>query len=790
MKKSLLTALFLLFAFTYSRAQCPPGNDWVVVEIVPDNYPLETSWSLLDLNGNVLLSGAANSDSVCIPDSMCIRFRIQDSYGDGICCGFGQGSYTVYLNGVMQVTGGEFDYVEERYIGCPPGSNCDNAGIAFTDTIYQASGLSTWYEFTPDSTGTYEISTCFPDNFCNTRLWVYDHCAGLQFDSTNIGSLYYSDSACGQLAFINAGLVSGTTYYIRVGGDSSCYDSLITWQVIFGGPIVGCMDSTACNFNPLATVSNGNCIYPGDPNCTTGPDLEIDQATLQSTLSTGTVNGNDACLIGEGCLAGYGVRDVIRFTTTIRNIGDADYYIGPPQTGNSQFVFDQCHGHWHYAGYASYELYDSTQQQMSVGFKNGFCVLDLSCFSGIPQYGCSNMGISAGCADTYGAGLSCQWIDITDVPAGNYTLVVKVNWDHSPDKLGRVEQRFDNNVGYVCVNITRNAQNVPSITVMPTCAPIIDCAGDTFGLAQLDCDSVCNGLRLSGDLNLDTIQNATDITMYMDGIVNAGAVVSCNDLNGDAALTVADAALLNSCIRNNDSTHTHPGGTQNTHRHCQFPYGILNTTDTVRLGIGYINTSQQYIDLQVINADCDLTAIEFILDDVTIDSVVSVVSGFDPLIYWNTVSGRVAVLDTAENPLIKQQIATNLLRVYYSGLSSNTICINSVTEAVNADYETTLHAIFNGCFTITGINSIYNSHLVKVLPNPSSGIFRISAESLEGMPVEMQITDALGNVIWEKETVMRKSEAIQVDLSAYATGVYLMRLKAADIIVTERILKF
>ena len=790
MKKVLLTALIFLSLSFSAFSQCAPGQDWVVVEIVPDMYPLETSWSLMDLNGNVLLSGAANSDSVCIPDSLCFRFRIQDTYGDGICCGWGQGSYTVYLNGVMQVTGGQFTYVDERYIGCPPGSNCDNAITAFTDTIYSAQGQSSWYAFTPDTTGSFNISTCFPDNFCNTRLWVYDHCEGLQFDSTNIGSLYYSDSACGIQAFISAGLVAGTTYYIRVGGDSSCLDSLITWQVTYAGPIVGCMDSTACNFNPLATISNGNCIYPGDPNCSTGPDLEMDQGTLQTSISTGTVNGNDACLIGEGCLGGYGIRDVIRFTTTIRNIGDADYYIGPPQTGNSQFVFDQCHGHWHYAGYAAYELYDSAQQQMSVGFKNGFCVLDLSCFSGTAKYGCSNMGISAGCADTYGAGLSCQWIDITDVPSGQYTLVVKVNWDHSPDKLGRVEQRFDNNVGYVCLNITRNAQNVPSVTVLPTCTPIIDCIGDTFGLAQLDCDSVCNGSRLSGDLNQDTLQNASDIAMYMDSVVNAAAVVRCNDLNGDNSLTVADPALLNACVRNNDGSHTHPGGTQNTHRHCQFPFGIVNTTDTVKLGIGFINTTQKYIDLQVINADCDLTALDFILDDVMIDSVVSMVSGFEPLINWNVQSGRIAMLDTAENPLVKQLVATNLLRVYYSSLSSNTICINSVIEGVNADYETTLHSLFNGCVTITGVNSIYNSHLVKVLPNPSSGLFRITAESLEGMPVEIQIIDALGNVIWEKQSVMKKNETMQVDLSGHSTGVYLLRLKSNDIIVTERILKF
>ena len=33
---------------------------------------------------------------------------ILDSYGDGICCGYGNGSYTVGNNGVVYATGGQF----------------------------------------------------------------------------------------------------------------------------------------------------------------------------------------------------------------------------------------------------------------------------------------------------------------------------------------------------------------------------------------------------------------------------------------------------------------------------------------------------------------------------------------------------------------------------------------------------------------------------------------------------------------------------------------------------------
>jgi hypothetical protein len=44
------------------------------------------------------------------------------------------------------------------------------------------------------------------------------------------------------------------------------------------------------------------------------------------------VNETD-CYIEEGCLNGYGARELVRFTTHIKNIGDLDYYIGVNYSG-------------------------------------------------------------------------------------------------------------------------------------------------------------------------------------------------------------------------------------------------------------------------------------------------------------------------------------------------------------------------------------------------------------------------------------------------------------------------
>jgi hypothetical protein len=71
------------------------------IGIVTDNYPEETRWQISDSLNNVVASGgpfAVVGDTVnqlvCLRDG-CYTFTITDSYGDGICCTYGNGSYAV-----------------------------------------------------------------------------------------------------------------------------------------------------------------------------------------------------------------------------------------------------------------------------------------------------------------------------------------------------------------------------------------------------------------------------------------------------------------------------------------------------------------------------------------------------------------------------------------------------------------------------------------------------------------------------------------------------------------------
>ena len=85
-----------------------------------DQFSDETTWELLDANNNVVESGGPYprpqfqfttlTETWCLDTSACYTFTINDAYGDGICCGFGEGSYSITLdNGAVLAMGdGEF----------------------------------------------------------------------------------------------------------------------------------------------------------------------------------------------------------------------------------------------------------------------------------------------------------------------------------------------------------------------------------------------------------------------------------------------------------------------------------------------------------------------------------------------------------------------------------------------------------------------------------------------------------------------------------------------------------
>ncbi len=740
------------------QAQCLDNEQQAILNLVFDTYPQETGWRLQDLNGNIYLQGHGTngqvtfSDTVCVPAATCLTLNISDSYGDGMCCSFGDGTYTLLLNDAIAAQGGEFTFGASHEIGCVAGAVCSSALLITAPGNYSATVTpSTWYTFTPDTSGTYTISTCSDLNSCDTRVWLYGgECGQFAWDNTNIGTIAYADTGCGDdnnWASLTYPLTAGTTYYIRVGGINSTCVPALSWTLTFNGPLLGCTDPTACNYNPLAQANDGSCVYQGSPNCPAGPDLIVVQSAIETSLHLSTLNEVDECYVQEGCINGYGQRHIIRFTTHIKNIGDQDYYIGSPTTDTivNQFEWGACHGHWHYKGYAEYLIYDrNTFQIVPIGFKNGFCVLDLECSGGgSGQYGCDNMGISAGCGDIYSSGLDCQWIDITDLPAGNYTLVVRVNWEKQPDALHHEETNYLNNWAQVCLDITRDPlTNIPHYTIADgECLPYVDCTGEAFGNAKVDCEGTCTGIRKAGDIDRDTTLAMQDVYTYINEILTDTITpTSCIDLNADNDISVADATLLLECV-------LHPNGVQgHNHSTCAFPFGILNINDTITLSVSDINTTEKYFDVLIKNPTARVAAYQFKISGATIDHLTSLAADYNTSLYYS--DDEILSISIQENTITKHNSPTELVRVYYTELTDNQVCISEIATIFNALHEETINVIGNCSSIINNTSEAFANMLdVKVVPNPFNQSARILFNNVKHENFTIQLIDFTGRLV-------------------------------------------
>lgn len=219
------------------------------------------------------------------------------------------------------------------------------------------------------------------------------------------------------------------------------------------------------------------------------PDLVLNAQKLNTAkLTTQTFPPSD-CSVQENQVGAAGTRRLLVFPYSTPNMGPGSLIVGDPQdpANSSLFEWGACHGHWHFKKYAAYRLwkpadFDRFQQLKAQnptmlsddiiaanglnpinGTKRGFCIIDYqiaseykgkadkrtfdSCGYGTTLHG--NQGISVGWADTYTKQTQGQWIDVTDVPDGNYILEVETNPQHSFQEV-----RYDNNSASRPVTVT------------------------------------------------------------------------------------------------------------------------------------------------------------------------------------------------------------------------------------------------------------------------------------------------------------------------------------------------
>ena len=163
------------------------------------------------------------ADCTVADDSLCVyctgiyyNFTITDSFGDGICCAYGEGSYSVAAGGVVVASGGDFADSETTLFCVEDSLTCVTVSL-IPDNYPGETGWTLTNAITGDvilsgdgTEGTFGTSTC--TSGCNDP-------GACNYDGSDL-----NDGSC----------------------DYSC---------------IGCTDSAAANYDPNATIDSGDCVY-------------------------------------------------------------------------------------------------------------------------------------------------------------------------------------------------------------------------------------------------------------------------------------------------------------------------------------------------------------------------------------------------------------------------------------------------------------------------------------------------------------------------------------------------
>lgn len=196
------------------------------------------------------------------------------------------------------------------------------------------------------------------------------------------------------------------------------------------------------------------------------PDLVVNHAALTSTLSLDERTQANGCSRQEGCVSGEGRRKLIRFTTTLENVGENNLVIGAPPAepeDDSEHMTDgnwewlPCHSHWRAMHWVRYDLLVTTSGELvnDTGATGGrsFCLSDHICKHGAhATFTCSNQGITANCSASHLVGVPCQWIDITDIDQALNELTLRVTVN--PDAL-YAESNYSNNIAEIKFHVSK-----------------------------------------------------------------------------------------------------------------------------------------------------------------------------------------------------------------------------------------------------------------------------------------------------------------------------------------------
>ena len=264
--KHLLTPLLLLIGLT-----CLAQPTYLDLTIQLDNYPPETAWIITQGADTVVVSPsyASTPPSTLVEQRIFLNsntdytFTITDSFGDGICCGWGEGFFLSANNceGII------FEDYEFNSSVVSYNFNLEPCEIPTSDITFRVNLANAPPEIeTPGVLGSWNGWQVIPMEYDEgdewfvtipiqqgNYLWKF-----ADFNNPNIQELPVGIDENSCFLFDGNGFINRTLEVIE--GENQLLINYCWESCLPCGAIPGCSDPSAINWSPWANYDNGSCI--------------------------------------------------------------------------------------------------------------------------------------------------------------------------------------------------------------------------------------------------------------------------------------------------------------------------------------------------------------------------------------------------------------------------------------------------------------------------------------------------------------------------------------------------
>ncbi|MGY6561185.1 MAG: T9SS type A sorting domain-containing protein [Luteibaculaceae bacterium] len=160
---------------TLSTFYNPGDGNGVTLQLQRDRYGAETTWQFANSSGDIIATGGPYSNvgffqplppllnyDICL-SAGCYVFTIFDSFGDGICCGFGQGFFNVIDNVTGEVLGTGGQFTTQQTVNFCVGQGLNVNELALSDLV----------KLFPNPSNT-QVQVSWNEQFMVKEIWISD----------------------------------------------------------------------------------------------------------------------------------------------------------------------------------------------------------------------------------------------------------------------------------------------------------------------------------------------------------------------------------------------------------------------------------------------------------------------------------------------------------------------------------------------------------------------------------------------------------------------------------------